>query len=45
MMSARGPGARLQVLALESWLRVQGKLRAQRRWALVTELFCLAQEL
>lgn len=40
-MSARGPGALLQVLALE----VQGKLRAQRKWALVIALFCLAHEL
>lgn len=44
-MSARGPGARLQVLASESWLQVQGKLGAQRKWALVIALFCLAQEL
>lgn len=30
---------------LGSWLQVQRKLGAQRKWALVTALFCLAQEL
>lgn len=44
-MSSRGPGARLQVLALESRCQVQGKLRAQGKWALATALFGLAQEL
>lgn len=44
-MSSRGPGARLQVLALESRCQVQGKLRAQGKGALTTALFGLAQEL